>query len=267
MYLYNPRRVLTNKMGGVEPETNIILLDFFQKFTAHWFFIFGISWFFLGPLDFTDFTGDLRLVTLPAVGIWSNLGYHESTVVYLWDDWLQNFWGPTLSGLFAGTMEDTFLGYHWFFSLWNICSLLPVFAFHPCITWSRMWMWWWSGHLHFILDMVSKSTIFRSRDVLIPSLGALWRLGMFSLLTWLRKSSTNTSKSRTMKHMKAGGMHLIYRTVNHHFVKICSLISRGNELLGNIQKIKMIKTTLWIHLILQGANPTWARFITPQKEI
>ena len=66
MYVYNPRRVLTNKMGGVEPQTNIILLDFFQKFTAHWFFIFGISWFFIGPLDFTDFTGDLRLVTLPA---------------------------------------------------------------------------------------------------------------------------------------------------------------------------------------------------------
>ena len=56
-------------------------------------------------------------------GILSNLGHHEFTVGYLWDDRLQNIWGPKLFGLVAGTMEDTFLGYHWFYFVCEIFVL------------------------------------------------------------------------------------------------------------------------------------------------
>ena len=62
IYIYNPRRVLTNKMGGVEPETNIIWLDFFFKNLLHTDFSY---------LEFLDFSlGLLILQISPVISDW-----------------------------------------------------------------------------------------------------------------------------------------------------------------------------------------------------
>lgn len=66
--------VLTNKMGGLEPQIEYHFIGRFFKFTRRYFRFFGISSFFLAPTDFTDFTGDLRLVALVAKDFLSNLG-------------------------------------------------------------------------------------------------------------------------------------------------------------------------------------------------
>lgn len=69
-----------------------------------------ISWFFLGPLDFTDFTSDFRLVALVAREIHPTLDtMHDCMVGSLWNDRRQNIWGPKFPGLGARILKDIFV--------------------------------------------------------------------------------------------------------------------------------------------------------------
>ena len=121
---HQTRTVLTNKIQGVEPQKEYHFIWRFFCFICPMIcsHIWNLLIFTWAPW-FYRFHRWSQIGGSCSKGILSNLGHHEFTVGYLWDDRLQNIWGPKLFGLVAGTMEDTLLGHHWFYFVCEIFVL------------------------------------------------------------------------------------------------------------------------------------------------